>query len=56
MLHTSRFLQLENKFELEIIGSKGLIQVESLPKWGMQKLFMGNEYSLVANLNYLKNF
>ena len=35
------FCNWKNKFELEIIGSKGLIQVESLPKWGMQEVIYG---------------
>ena len=35
------FCNWKNKFELEIIGSKGLSQVESLPKWGIQEVIYG---------------
>lgn len=35
------FCNWKNKFELEIIGSKGYIQVESLAKWKKQKIIFG---------------
>ncbi len=35
------FCNWKNKFELEIIGSKGLIQVVSLPKWSFQEVIYG---------------
>ena len=35
------FCNWKNKFELEIIGSKGYIQVESLAKWNKQKIILG---------------
>ncbi|OUV60993.1 MAG: hypothetical protein CBC82_07605 [Cellvibrionales bacterium TMED122] len=35
------FCNWKNKFELEIVGSKGYIQVDSLAKWNKQKIILG---------------
>lgn len=35
------FCNWKNKFDLEIIGNRGLIQIDSLAKWGYQKISHG---------------
>jgi len=35
------FCSWKNTFELEIVGSRGYIKIESLPKWGTQIVSLG---------------
>jgi len=35
------FCSWKNTFELELVGSRGYIKVESLPKWGTQIVYLG---------------
>ena len=35
------FVNWQNSFKIEIFGNKGFINIESLPKWGVQKFTFG---------------